>query len=71
MDGDETIDIQMPDEIAKAEWLPLRKLKGFAFTDIGRNICRILVNEDKINSGEIDIKQMRVGDLLRDGAFSF
>ena len=39
IDGNEAIDIQMPDEISKAEWLPLEEMKHFAFTNMGKNIC--------------------------------
>ena len=42
MDGNETIDIQMTDEIAKADWVPLAQMRHFKFTNMAKNICEIL-----------------------------
>ena len=71
IDGNEKIDIQMPEEIAKADWIPLEKMKHFTFTTMAKNLCQVLHNQAKINSGQIDLKQMPIGDLFRDSSFSY
>lgn len=64
-DGDETIDIQMPDEIAEADWIPLEKMSHFRFTNLGRNVGRILTN-----NGSLDLNKLPLGDVFRDSSFS-
>ena len=41
-DGNETIDIQMPEEIFDAAWIPLAEMNHFRFTSMARNMCRVL-----------------------------
>ena len=51
IDGNETIDIQMPDEIEKADWVPLSKMRHFKFTNMATSICNILNNHQQLASG--------------------
>ena len=47
-DGDETIDVQMPDEVSACQWIPLAEMNHFRFTNMARNTCRILTSIDAI-----------------------
>ena len=67
---DEKIDLQMPEEIANADWLPIEKMKHFTFTNAAKNICQLLHKEAKVKSGKIDISKMPIGDLFRDSGFA-
>lgn len=60
----------MPDEIAKADWIPLADMSHFRFTSMARNICRILVNMNSLQSGPIDLKQMPIDDVFKDVSFT-
>lgn len=37
---------------------------------MARNVCNILLNVDKVEKGEINLGQMPVGDLFRNGSFT-
>jgi len=70
---DEKIDIQMPDEIAAAEWKDLADLKHLSFTRMAKSVCDVLL---KVKEGqaapakEVDLGSMGVGDLFRTGGFT-
>ena len=53
---DETIEIQMPDEIYAADWIPLADMHHYRFTSMARNVCRLLTSLDAIKTGVIDLK---------------
>merc|ERR1711990_124334 len=59
----EEIDIQMPEEVAKCQWIDATALKHFRFTTMAQNMCTIL---SAVKEAEpIDLKQMPVGDLFK------
>jgi len=64
-DGDETIDIQMTDEVFKAEWIPLDKMSHFRFTNLGRNVGRVLTHNEPL-----DLSKMSLGDVFKDASFT-
>jgi len=37
---------------------------------MAKNVCRILTNVEYVKQGKIDLKELPVGDLFRDTAFT-
>ena len=68
---DETINIQMPEEIAKADWIPLDQLQHYKFTSMARNVCRLLTHLEDVKNKKIDLSKMPIGDLFKDTSFTF
>ena len=68
---DEKIDIQFQNEIAKADWIPIKDLPHLNFTRMASNICRYLTNHDAITRGQIDLKDLPIGDVFRESMFGF
>ena len=68
---DEAIDIQMPNEIAKADWIPIKDLGHLNFTKMASNMCRYLTNLDLIKTGQVKLDNMPLGDLFHDSTFGF
>ena len=46
----------MPEEIYQADWLPISDMAHFRFTNMARNVCRIVSSIDAIKTGAIDLK---------------
>ena len=45
-------------------------MKHFRFTNMARNVCRLIENVEALKSGAIDLKQMDLGDTFRDASFT-
>jgi len=45
-------------------------MNHFRFTNMARNVCRILTSMDAIKTGAIDLKQMPVEDVFKDSSFT-
>lgn len=68
---EESIDIQMTHEIAKARWIDFDDLPNYKFTRIATNMVnKIQAISKSHQTAAVDLKDMPVGDLFRDSGFS-
>jgi len=45
-------------------------MSHFKFTNMARNVCKILGNNEALKTGDIDIRQMPIGDVFKDCSFT-
>jgi len=61
----------MPEEIFDCKWIDIGDLDVTKQTRVAQNAAKILLDTEKVKRGEVDLKDMPLGDIFRDNTFSY